>query len=150
MKNLKLNGVMLAGMMLLVTACGDGYSNLSPSSSQSPKSNSTEVGRGKSSDDMSPSRGGGSGDESQTDLERGTNAWFAQESVEHALRLAVASNPAVAAAVVSTSSAINGIASTVEINLADGSKIVYGCAMFDSTSRGGTVLKKDVTCSIAR
>lgn len=150
MKNLKLNRMMLAVMMLLVTSCGDGYSSLSPSSSQFPKSKSTEVGRGKSSDDTSPSRGGGSGDESQADLVRGTNAWFAQESVEHALRLAVASNPAVSAAVVSTSSSINSLASTVEITLADGSKLTYSCAMFDSTSRGGTVSKKDVACSNAK
>lgn len=153
MKIKSLNRLVLASLIFAVTACGDGYSNLSPSSNNSGKSGDAVTGSsGKSDsiDDSSPSRGGGSGSESESDLARGSNAWFAHESVEHALRLAVLSNAGVAATVASTSSAISGQTASVEIALSTGVKLIYTCNMFDSSSRSGTVLKKDVSCSSAK
>jgi hypothetical protein len=165
-----LKGTILTGLLLASVACGDGYSNLSPSGSQSRKakdsvSKSNDSSRGDSSSDdsssddnstddnssdSSPSRGGGDSSDSRSDLVRGSNAWFAHESVEHALRLAILSNAEVAASVSGTSSVIQGQASTVEIALASGAKLIYACKMFDSSSRSGTVMKKDVSCTVAR
>ena len=160
-----LKGTILTGLLLASVACGDGYSNLSPSGSQSRKSKdsvskSNDSSRNDSSSDdnstddnstdSSPSRGGGDSNESRSDLVRGSNAWFAHESVEHALRLAILSNAEVAASVSGTSSVIQGQASTVEIALASGAKLTYACKMFDSSSRSGTVMKKDVSCTVAR
>ena len=175
-----LKGTILTGLLLATVACGDGYSNLSLSGSQSRKSKdsvskSNDSSRNDSSSDdnstddnstddnstddnstddnstdSSPSRGGGDSNESRSDLLRGSNAWFAHESVEHALRLAILSNAEVAASVSGTSSVIQGQASTVEIALASGAKLTYACKMFDSSSRSGTVMKKDVSCTVAR
>ena len=153
MKRILLKGTMLTGLLLAATACGDGYSNLSPSGSHSRKSGDSVTESGNSSNDSAPSRGGGSsggtGPGSGPELVRGSNAWFAHESVEHALRLAVVSSADVATSVSSTSSVIQGQTSTVEISLASGAKLFYTCNMFDSSSRSGTVLKKDVSCSVA-
>ncbi len=153
MKIKSLNRLVLTSLIFAATACGDGYSNLSPSSNNSGKSDDAVTGssgRGDSSYDSSPSRGGGSGSESGSALARGSNAWFAVESVEHALRLAVLSNADVAATVASTSSAISGQIANVDIALSTGVKLIYTCNMFDSSSRNGTVIKKDVSCSVAR
>ena len=160
-----LNGTILTGLLLASVACGDSYSNLSPSGNQSRKfsDSGSKTDDGSSDDgssddgssddgssDSSSSRGGGNSSESGSDLVRGSKAWFAHESVEHALRLAVLINPEVATSVSATSSAIQGQVSTVEIALVSGAKLSYSCNMFDSSSRGGTVLKKDVSCRVAR
>ena len=170
-----LNGTIVTGLLLVSGACADGYSNLSPSGNQSRKfsdlgsktddsssddsnsddsnsddSSSDDSSSDDSSSDSSPGRKGGNSSESGSDLVRGSNAWFAQESVEHALMLAVLNNPEVATSVSETSTAIQGQVSTVEITLVSGAKLSYSCNMFDSSSRGGTVLKKDVSCRVAR
>ncbi len=170
-----LKGTILTGLLLATVACGDGYSNLSLSGSQSRKSkdsvsksndnsrndsssddnssddnSSDDNSSDDNSSDSSPSRGGGDSNESRSDLLRGSNAWFAHESVEHALRLAILSNAELAASVSGTSSVIQGQTSTVEIALASGAKLIYACRMFDSSSRSGTVMKKDVSCTVAR
>ncbi len=77
---------------------------------------------------------------------RGTQAWFVAESIEHSMRLAIAGNNALQAEITSASSEVTGNEAVVSIGLTSGESINYKCLMFDTTSRGGTVVKKDVNC----
>ena len=74
-------------------------------------------------------------------------AGFASESIEHSMRLLYRTNPAVKDQVVGANVQIASAQdSTVAIELADGTELIYSCIRFDDWSRGGTVLKKEVVC----
>jgi hypothetical protein len=77
---------------------------------------------------------------------RGTQAWFVAESIEHSMRLAIAGNNALQAEISSASAEVTDNEALVSLGLASGESISFKCLMFDTTSRGGTVVKKDVNC----
>ena len=79
---------------------------------------------------------------------RGSSAWIAVDSMEHAMRAEIAKNPAVEANFVSGESLLaqDGKSATVQLSLADETSISYLCTLFMSSSRGGTVMKPDLRC----
>ncbi|MCF8060695.1 MAG: hypothetical protein K9K67_15435 [Bacteriovoracaceae bacterium] len=83
-----------------------------------------------------------------TDLTlKNSMAGFASESIEHSMSVLNRTNPTVKDQVAGASVQIISAAdSTVIIELTDGSEMTFNCIRFDDTSRGGTVLKKEVVC----
>lgn len=74
-------------------------------------------------------------------------AGFVSESIEHSVRNLYRSNPSIKDQVAGASvQTLSDSDSTVTIELADGSELVYNCIRFDRWSNSGTVLKKEVVC----
>lgn len=111
---------------------------------------------GISGDDSSRQerRGGGnddSGDDANDDngndtgaarLVRGSQSWFVKEALEETLMLLNDANA------MGGSVQVSGASAAVVVSLANGQQRQAQCQMIDTTSRGGTVQKKDVVCTL--
>lgn len=87
------------------------------------------------------------GDDPARQAFKNSQAGFVSESLEHSMRQFFRVNQAlkdeVADATVESTSLDTSI---VNIILNDGSEYHYDCLRFDDTSRGGTIVKKEVVC----
>ncbi len=101
--------------------------------------------RGGGRDDSRNDRGGSA--PGRVDLVRGTQNWFLQESAEHLLRDEEATNATRAQTLSQVQVSLLSPAQTqVDLSFADAGPRQALCNMIDESSRGGSVLKKDVRC----
>ncbi|MCX6119461.1 MAG: hypothetical protein NT027_18140 [Proteobacteria bacterium] len=89
------------------------------------------------------------GDESARVPARGTQAYLVLESIEHSVRDLLASGVA-EASIESAKAETEGTNATVVIGIAGGTSALYNCATVEESSRGGSVIKKDVRCTKAQ
>jgi hypothetical protein len=104
-------------------------------------------GRGGSSSSSSSNSSDGS---SRLDnVTRGSAAWFAYESAEHLLKYLVLNNPQATQNLNEIDVELTGANTTLVKLVAANALLNDQCQMYDSTSRRGTVIKKDVRCNQA-
>lgn len=74
-------------------------------------------------------------------------AGFSSESIEESMKLLYRTTPALQNQVTGASvELLNEQDSTVLVTLNDGTELIFNCLRFDDTSRGGTIIKKEVVC----
>lgn len=88
-------------------------------------------------------RGGGDNDI----LARGSQAWFVYESAEHVLEALVENGTITQNGVTAVTVTRNSDHASEVSALTSEGQIVKACTMVDESSRGGTVIKKDVRCA---
>lgn len=80
---------------------------------------------------------------------KNSQAGFVSESLEHSMRIFYRTNQALKDQVVDAAVESTSLdTSVVSIILNDGSEYQYDCLRFDDTSRGGTIIKKEVVCRL--
>lgn len=152
MKVSNLSKLILCGSMILGTACGSYLDDSSlASGGRSRGTDDNSSGQAGSPDDSTQRRGGGDdnqpGDDRGGNAPRGSEAWFKKESKQHSIRLMAKADPAFPASVVASDVVVTGSTSKVTLTLADETQLSFDCLMFDESSRGGTVIKKEVKCT---
>jgi hypothetical protein len=90
-------------------------------------------------------RGGNGGGDNDV-LARGSQAWFAAESIEHVSRALVLAGTISETGLTAAAVDLAGAAAAVELTTATG-PVAQACSLVEESSRHGTVIKKEVRCA---